>query len=334
MFFERPHRLSWILGGLALGLGLACFDDPTGTSTGTGGCEDGLENCTCFENDTCLGTLECVNGLCVAGTGETGTSGDGDGDGDSGDGDGDQGDGDGDGDGDDQGDGDGDGDGDLTFCDQQVDVLLCYDFDGANPLEGLTPVEQHGSLDASNAQSVSPPNSLEVVVLGDDVDQSNVSVGASVSGAPVPFDGVLSAKAWLDPACLNGPERLLMALQFIDNGNPNGPFMLNLTLWVGQGYAKLYASDEGVGFPSTAYQFDYAFATGEWVDVAIGFAANLDTVIVTLGQYEEMIKIEEGTVAVLQEIAAIQPTISIGTAMAAAQPGCTMYFDDVIVAGP
>jgi hypothetical protein len=311
-----------------MGLGLACFDDPS--SSESGGCEDGMENCGCFENNTCLGTLECINGLCLAGNGETGGDGDGDGDGDSGDGDGDGGDGDGDGDGDG---GDGDGDGDPTFCDQQgANVLLCYDFDGVDPLAGLIPLQrQNGMLGVSEAQSVSPPRSLEVIAVGDDMQGADVSISTTLGGAAVPFDGELSTKIWLDASCLTDSERSLVAMQFLDNSNPDAPFKLNLTLWATATYVKLYVSDAGQGFPSVPYQLDVPLPTQAWTDVRIRFAANQSVVTVTLGGIEHPVPVAEVTQELIQEIAAITPTVSIGTSTAQGAAGCTMYVDDVIV---
>jgi hypothetical protein len=77
-----------LLLGVALGTG-ACFDDPT--STDGSDCPVGEEGCSCLANATCFGTLECVQGVCLSGTGETVGDGDGDGDGETGDGDGDPG---------------------------------------------------------------------------------------------------------------------------------------------------------------------------------------------------------------------------------------------------
>lgn len=82
-----------LLLGIALGAG-ACFDDPK--ADGGSDCTTGEEGCSCLQNATCFGTLVCVQGLCLADSGET--QGDGDGDSGDGDGDGDSGDGDGDGD--------------------------------------------------------------------------------------------------------------------------------------------------------------------------------------------------------------------------------------------
>ena len=69
--------------GIALGVG-ACFDDPVGSGNDSD-CPVGEEGCSCLQNATCFGTLECVQGVCMSDGGETA----GDGDGDPGDGDGD-----------------------------------------------------------------------------------------------------------------------------------------------------------------------------------------------------------------------------------------------------
>jgi hypothetical protein len=110
MAFERPWR--WLLTVLVL---CSCSNSEDGNDEVGSACVGGL---------FCPGDQVCVDGFCVAGVGETSSSGDGDGDPTTGDGDGDPttGDGDGDGDGDPTtGDGDGDGDGDPTTGDGDGD---------------------------------------------------------------------------------------------------------------------------------------------------------------------------------------------------------------------
>jgi hypothetical protein len=316
----RPYLSLSIFGGLLMGLGAACFEDPVG---GEGGCQEGSENCACFQNDTCLGTFECVNGLCVADAGETVGDGDGDGDGDG------ETVGDGDGDGD-NGDGDGDDPG-PTWCDGQGgNVILCYDFDADDPTGTLNPIQQNASLAISEAESASPPRSLQIVTVGDDMLVSEASIGHIIAGGPMPFAGGFSAQLWFDSTCFTNTERSVAALQFIDIDNVNGPFMLNLTIWATSTYVKLYASTEGMGFPSVPYQFDFQFPVQEWIDVGIQFAANQSVVNLTLGQLEQEIPVAEITQEVLQEIVEIDPAFLIGTSTAAGTPGCQMYVDNVI----
>jgi hypothetical protein len=82
---RASHLASLGLGlGLALGMG-ACFDEPG--SNNDSNCPVGEEGCSCLQNATCLGTLVCVQGVCMSDGGETA----GDGDGEPGDGDGDPG---------------------------------------------------------------------------------------------------------------------------------------------------------------------------------------------------------------------------------------------------
>ena len=75
--------------GLLLGvvLGAGCFDEPV--SGNDSDCPIGEEGCSCLQNATCFGTLECVQGVCMSDGGETRGDGDGDEPGD-GDGDGDE----------------------------------------------------------------------------------------------------------------------------------------------------------------------------------------------------------------------------------------------------
>jgi hypothetical protein len=227
--------------------------------------------------------------------------------------------------------------GDESFCESQPsEVVVCHDFDGVGPLAGASIWEQHGTLDVSETRAVSEPRSMEVVATGDPAEGTNVSMGRTLAGVRLPFAGELSAQAWLDAACFTlvggGPERLLMALQFVDNGAATGPFLLNLTLWVTSEGSTLYVSDEGQGFPSQPYPLGIPFPSEAWVAIAIVFDASDNVASVTVGEDTEMVPIDLVTEVVTQEIATVAPSISIGTAMGPGVPGCTMWFDDVRVA--
>jgi hypothetical protein len=226
--------------------------------------------------------------------------------------------------------------GEAGFCDAQPEeVVICYDFDGASPFAGASVWEQHGTVDASDAQSVSPPRSMEVVALGDAAENTNASIGRGLPGVPVPFAGELALQAFVEDACFTfmsgGPERLLGALNFIDENSGAGPFLLNFTLWVTSTESTLYVSTEGQGFPSQPYPLGIPFPTEQWVPIAIAFDATSDVATVTIGATTQEVTVGVITDDVTQEIAGIAPAISVGTAMGPGVPGCTMWFDDVVV---
>jgi len=77
----RVARQTWLRSVALLGAGtlaglLGCSD----SGGEAGDCVDGALGCACVEGNTCNPGLSCSTGVCVAASGETGTSGDGDGD--------------------------------------------------------------------------------------------------------------------------------------------------------------------------------------------------------------------------------------------------------------
>jgi hypothetical protein len=226
----------------------------------------------------------------------------------------------------------------MTWCeDQPGTILVCHDFDGPVAFLGAALFEEHGTVDVSDEQWTSPPYSMRVEVLPDAVEPSNASLGQALVGATLPFDGVVSTRMWIEPECFASGaatvQRLALALQYAGGTEPEGPFELNTTIWFTADDVVYYESDQpqGYGDNTVGHALGVALATSEWHTLSIAHDAASSAVNVTIDGLPHDFALSLATQDVIAEIADTTPAIAVGTTMANNQPGCTMYFDDVIV---
>jgi hypothetical protein len=226
--------------------------------------------------------------------------------------------------------------GTATWCaSQRGDVLLCHDFDDDVPFLGANLWQDHGTVEVSDEQSTSPPSSMRVEVTPNATEPSNASLGQQIVGASLPFAGVLAVRMWIAPECFAGAggsvQRLALALQFFDARDPDGPFLLNTTIWFSQDDTYYYESDQPQGYPSTEHPLGVALAPDMWHEITLDHDAAGDLVTIGIDGALQNVQLALATDGVIDQISDIVPAIAVGTAMAPNQPGCTMYFDDVIV---